>query len=244
MNDPNRLLDDIRIASPCTASWDKMTGDDTVRFCGECRLNVYNLSSMTAAEAAALVERTEGRLCVRLYKRTDGTVLTRDCPVGLRAAIRRATRAAGAMLTAALGLFSGLTARTAWAGAPDDQNGQCAAAEKPQDRPHVKMGKIALPRGADVSVRVSDEAKALVAEAEVVLTDLETGETIAAEVDEDGVYVLRSVPPGEYTLSATAEGFDGPLPRKIVVKRGQPQTIEISMHSNGLIPLMGEVVAP
>src|ERR1700733_1488630 len=27
------LLDDLRIASPCSASWDAMTGDDQVRFC-------------------------------------------------------------------------------------------------------------------------------------------------------------------------------------------------------------------
>src|SRR5262245_1451782 len=100
MTNPARLLDDVRIASPCTASWDAMTGSETVRFCDQCRLSVYNLSAMTAAEAAALVERTEGRMCARLYRRADGTVITRDCPVGLRAAMRRAGRAAGAALAA------------------------------------------------------------------------------------------------------------------------------------------------
>ena len=38
MTDPNRLLNDIRIATPCTASWNQMTGTDTVRFGGECKL--------------------------------------------------------------------------------------------------------------------------------------------------------------------------------------------------------------
>ena len=59
-----------------------MEGDDRVRFCGECELNVYNLSSMTEDEALKLVEEREGRLCVRFYQREDGTVLTSDCPVG------------------------------------------------------------------------------------------------------------------------------------------------------------------
>src|SRR5262245_30602687 len=36
----------LRIASPCSADWDEMTGDDRVRFCGRCRKNVYNLSEM------------------------------------------------------------------------------------------------------------------------------------------------------------------------------------------------------
>lgn len=61
-----------------------MPGDDCVRRCSACRLNVYNLSGMTRGEAAELLHRTEGRLCVRFYRRKDGTVLTSDCPVGKR----------------------------------------------------------------------------------------------------------------------------------------------------------------
>ena len=30
------LLSAIQIASPCTADWNAMTGDDRARFCGEC----------------------------------------------------------------------------------------------------------------------------------------------------------------------------------------------------------------
>jgi hypothetical protein len=35
---------------------------------------------MTAAEAAALIAGREGRLCARLFRRADGTVITADCP--------------------------------------------------------------------------------------------------------------------------------------------------------------------
>lgn len=79
-------LNDIRIASPCSVDWESMTGTDQVRHCGECRLNVYNISEMTTQDAQELIARTEGRLCIRMYKRADGTVITRDCPVGLAAA--------------------------------------------------------------------------------------------------------------------------------------------------------------
>ena len=72
----------LKIASPCPASWDDMEGDDRVRFCDECELNLYNLSAMTEDAARKLVEEREGRLCVRFYQREDGTVLTSDCPVG------------------------------------------------------------------------------------------------------------------------------------------------------------------
>lgn len=82
-------LNTARIASPCPASWAAMQGDDRVRFCDACSKRVYDLSGLTAAEAGSLIEEAEGRLCVRLYRRRDGTVLTADCPVGLRYAVRR-----------------------------------------------------------------------------------------------------------------------------------------------------------
>lgn len=61
-----------------------MAGDDRVRFCSACKLNVYNLSGMSRKEATELFTLIEGRLCVRLFRRLDGTVLTRDCPVGMK----------------------------------------------------------------------------------------------------------------------------------------------------------------
>jgi hypothetical protein len=78
------LLENARIGTPCAAKWDAMAGDDRVRFCEACGLNVYNLSALPRAEAERLIEEREGRICIRLYKRADGTVITADCPVGLR----------------------------------------------------------------------------------------------------------------------------------------------------------------
>jgi hypothetical protein len=89
MSSPCVPLDVIGVASPCHASWEGMVGDNRSRFCGECQKNVYNLSGMTKDEAEALVNAREGKLCVRFYRRADGTVLTEDCPVGLRWARRK-----------------------------------------------------------------------------------------------------------------------------------------------------------
>jgi hypothetical protein len=57
-----------------------------VRFCDGCQKRVYNLSALCQAEAEGLLRAHEGHLCVRYYRRHDGTILTADCPVGLRAA--------------------------------------------------------------------------------------------------------------------------------------------------------------
>ena len=84
----NITLNQVRIASPCTAPWEEMVGDDRSRLCGHCHLNVYNIVAMSQHEAERLIAEKEGRLCLRLHQRADGTVITRDCPIGL-AALRR-----------------------------------------------------------------------------------------------------------------------------------------------------------
>jgi hypothetical protein len=73
------MLDNLRIASPCTENWESMPGDARVRHCGSCSQNVYNLSEMTRDEAEALLRETAGNLCARYYRRHDGTVMTADC---------------------------------------------------------------------------------------------------------------------------------------------------------------------
>ena len=79
------LLSKIRIASPCHENWNDMTGDERSRHCAQCNKSVYNLSEMTEDEAIALLEsRGQKETCVRIYRRLDGTVITSDCPVGVR----------------------------------------------------------------------------------------------------------------------------------------------------------------
>jgi hypothetical protein len=73
-------LGEIRVATPCQASWDEMPGDDRVRSCSLCSRSVYNIAAMTSDEAASLIASREGRLCIRLFHRADGTVVTADCP--------------------------------------------------------------------------------------------------------------------------------------------------------------------
>ncbi len=78
-------LETLTVTSPCSASWQDMTGDDRARFCGKCEKNVYNLSAMSALEAEAILrEKEDGDVCVRFFQRADGTVMTADCPVGVR----------------------------------------------------------------------------------------------------------------------------------------------------------------
>jgi hypothetical protein len=110
----NNPLNHVRVAAPCPADWDQMIGSERMRFCGQCSLNVYNLSSMTRSEAESLIARNEGRLCVRFYRRRDGSIITEDCPVGLRAISRRVFYVAKAIGSMVLGVFAGLGVHEAY----------------------------------------------------------------------------------------------------------------------------------
>lgn len=104
MIEPKNILDKIKIASPCGASWNEMIGDDRKRHCSECKLNVYNLSDMTKTEAESFLINSEGRVCLRIYRREDGSVITRDCPVGFAKLKRRVSHSATA-ICAMIGTF-------------------------------------------------------------------------------------------------------------------------------------------
>lgn len=106
MKEKNISLDQLYVASSCPANWNTMQGDDKVRYCNQCQLNVYNISAMTRSQAELLITKTEGQLCGRFYKRDDGTVLTTDCPVGLRAIKQRVSKFASAALTTILGFVT------------------------------------------------------------------------------------------------------------------------------------------
>ena len=60
---PRDAIDQVEISSPCTVSWDEMRaagGDGRVRFCGQCRQNVYNVEAMSRGEAHRLITAREG----------------------------------------------------------------------------------------------------------------------------------------------------------------------------------------
>ena len=58
------LLAQVKIASPCPARWEDMSGDERSRFCLQCNQHVYNLSAMSAHAAADLV-RAKKASCAR-----------------------------------------------------------------------------------------------------------------------------------------------------------------------------------
>jgi hypothetical protein len=145
-----------------------MDGDGRVRFCRECNRNVYNLSAMTEREARRVVAEREGRLCVRFYQRSDGTVLTSDCPIGAkRSFFLSGARAA----LAVVGVAAGVTALSA-CGSVEDAPVRMGEplmgrppiedwdAETAEEHPgEVIMGDVALPPEQPVMGKIAQPAE-------------------------------------------------------------------------------------
>ena len=130
------LLAQVRVASPCSAKWEKMFGNEQVRHCTDCRKNVYNLTAMSRDDAEALLAaNSNGEMCIRFYERADGTIMTADCPVGVERKQRRKVALAVLGGTAMWGM-SVVAAASAFArGAGDPSKPQddapCALATQP-----------------------------------------------------------------------------------------------------------------
>jgi hypothetical protein len=106
----HNLLARVFIASPCSASWDAMNGTDRVRNCGDCSRQVFNLSDMSSSEAEEFLKANGTSQCLTFYRRKDGTIMTDDCPIGLRK-VRTAARKMQQVAAMILGtLFSAVAA--------------------------------------------------------------------------------------------------------------------------------------
>lgn len=210
----------IRIASPCSASWEQMEGDARVRHCAQCDLDVYNFSAMTEQEVAALRSTHTGRICGRLYRRADGTMLTQDCPVGAR--LVRISHVAGAALSVAVGLGTAM--------------GQAAPSQPPNSAQEIQ----AEDNNAHVTIWVTDSSGAMIPNASVSLFNQATQAKIEGRTDFDGRVYFGSVNPAAYALIVEANGFQShTLALQVSARQAVENRVELDVSS---VAEMGVIV--
>jgi hypothetical protein len=222
MTEPAKTLNNLYVASPCTADWDLMKGNDQVRFCQHCQSNVYNLSVMTKSQAESLITSTKGRLCTKFFRRADGTIMNKDCPIGLRAVRRRVSRVAGAALTAVLSLLAsvGLSSTHSYAFAL-------------QDSGKIKIKRVKAESLEDTAViqgTVFDVVDAVIQKAKVTITNEGTGESVTTETSEEGRFALPKLQEGLYTISVESTGFVSFKKKQITAQRGEMLELNITLQ--------------
>ena len=219
----NDSLNRMRIASPCSVGWERMAGNEQVRFCDQCNLHVYNISAMTSEQAASLIASKEGRICARLYRRADGTVLTRDCPVGLRAFRKRASKLAGAVLTALLSLCSGAFGQT-----KPQEDKACSRIVA------LKIKKTVLKDEQGIFAgKVLDEVGAVVPGAHVTLTNERTKKQLSVISSSDGEFGFAALAAGKYSLEIEAPEFKLYTQQHLVVNPHESLQASATLQFNG-----------
>jgi hypothetical protein len=205
----------LRIASPCSANWADMPGNDKIRHCAQCQLDVYNFSAMTPLEINQIVAARTGRLCARFYQRPDGTMLTENCPAGIRTGALRGSTIAAAALAALVSIAPtnvGAVPTQAGSSSPQMQSTQ---------------------RGLTLEVR--DPSGAALPKAAVSLVNAKTGQHWDSLTDSNGGLALLDLPEGSYVLTVTASGFSTFIEKGLTL----PSRVAVTLQ---LGALMGEVV--
>jgi len=78
----------VEVTSPCAESWETMTGTARLRHCDSCNKQVHNFRAMTPREIERTIIDSGGRICARVARREDGSIVTADSharPAGLAA---------------------------------------------------------------------------------------------------------------------------------------------------------------
>lgn len=187
----NEFLKQIEVKNPCSQDWDEMTGNDQVRFCSHCNLNVNNLSAMTRKQALKIVRESNGRICVRYVQNpVDKTPVFSD---KLYQITRRAGIAAG-FLGASLSLSTLAYAQ----GEPVrprliNNETEISQTEKPDEDKTES-------RTASLSGTLTDSRGNFASGVSVTLTNLKTNESFYADTNVDGFYEFKNVSAGTYKL--------------------------------------------
>ena len=100
----------ITVKTPCFEDWSKMVGDERKRLCEKCNKPVFNLRELSEDEALQLLN-LPSPVCMRLYRRADGTVITKEC-VGGR---HRRWRNTSFLIAALATVFGSLGLKLSWA---------------------------------------------------------------------------------------------------------------------------------
>jgi hypothetical protein len=219
MNEKTNSLERLYVASPCSADWDAMPGNEQVRFCNQCNLNVYNLSAMTRQQAEEIIAKTEGRLCTKFYRRADGTILTNNCPIGFQAFRRRVSHIASATLSALLGFFTNQTIVLA-----DDAHNNCIHYKATITRLESQANSVEM-RGT-----VTDTINAVVPNAKITLIHEESKREFHTTTDAEGKYRFSSLQMGSYAIAVWSPGFTTFKKKGFKVKDGELLQLDVTLQ--------------
>ncbi len=187
-----RSIENIRVASPCSQSWDEMSGNDRVRFCSHCSKHVNDISAMGRKEAERLVRLSKGNICVRYVTDpvTGGPALMQIKPVKIGRA--------PALAAGVLGTTLSVTSMAYTQGSPNIVELPTAMARSASLE---EMPEKSEPTGtARLWGVLTDPAGAVVPGKEIFIRSREGGKTLSATSNHAGEFEFKEIAGGTYML--------------------------------------------
>ncbi|MFT3743361.1 MAG: ankyrin repeat domain-containing protein [Pyrinomonadaceae bacterium] len=217
------FIDSVKVGSPCSESWDEMTGTDVVRFCSHCAKDVNNLSEMTRKEATRLVRRSNGDLCIRYIAdpRTKRPMFAGH----LLQITRRVPGVTAGVMSASLALASQALAQSESVPTPENR----PPVQREDSQPSPKLEERTEARGR-ISGTVVDPLKAVIPSAKVKMMSIDG--TVETSSNEEGKYAFDNVKPGNYRIEISSPGFVTTV-RQITVSGSEKADEEAAMDVEG-----------
>jgi carboxypeptidase family protein len=216
-------LQRLRVASPCSSSWEAMDGDGRRRHCLQCDKPVYDFAQLTPREIAGVIEASQGKLCARLTRDDWGRLLTLEPPATAEPlAFRRVSPLVTVVATAVLGLSGAAWTGPATAVSPAAEQG---AGEQPGGRRAQRTGDA----GSSLSGRLTNEAGEPVPDAEVRLYNQLDRQERLRRTDADGRFSFAAVTAGIYGLAASAGGHYAAHQEDILLAAGEKRQIGLTV---------------
>lgn len=188
-------LSNVSVASPCSADWDSMIGNDQVRFCGHCNLDVHNLSRMSRSQAERLVARANGRLCIRYDEDPAGRPLTLPAGRKLHHIGRRVSRLAAGAFTATLSVTSAVAQGS-------------MTVQRDSSSPTAQTQPISRwTLTSSIAGTVTDQNGAVIPGATVFVSNEEFHVAFYASTDFNGQFKIEGLQGGSYKVRIEATGF-------------------------------------
>lgn len=229
------LLKDLKVTEPCSEEWGKMTGNNQVRFCSHCDLNVNNVSEMTRGQVLGLLEKTNGRLCVRYvqHPKTKAPVFAEKI-----FQITRQTGIAAGFLGTALAANSLTYAQGGIRSTDSFRDNSSVSAAKDTKNLNDKN----ITGTGSISGVVADPTGALIPGTPVILEG--EGFKRATISNDEGKYNFTNLPKGIYSLTFNAQYFKKLVVEKIeLLTESSAKTIDASLEVSEVFTQLSGVVA-
>jgi hypothetical protein len=189
-----------------------MVGNERVRYCPECKLDVYDFSSMSDEDVRQVVSGRQQRLCARVRQRPDGTVMPRNSSLRFSIVMRRISRVSRIALTAAISVGPAL-------GRP------------PHTTTEQKLFQIQQ-RPTGLALAVVDSNGAVIPNAQVTILNEKT------RTETKGHFRVSDLPDGTYEITIDIFGFETYKQSHVDVPGRAPLKFQLRRQ----VDFVGEVV--